>query len=121
MNSSRLSMFFYEVATVWACNGTQARVDEPVAAVAPVTETHFTLENGTFIKHPPPLPDEIPVSKVVHSSDGTKEALVGYRMWDFNHDGRADLIETLNGAGQTERFEYDFNFDGQIDYYRIGP
>lgn len=92
------------------CFGTAEKsADEPVSRI------HYTLENGETVNHPKPLPNEIPVYIKWHMSDGSVEKLLGFRGWDFNRDGKFEMLEILNEDGSIQSYSYDFDGDGNID------
>ena len=62
-----------------------------------------------------PRPNYRPVYAIVKENDIEKGRDLAYHTWDFNHDGKADMVEALNSNREIFMRLYDFNFDGQID------
>jgi hypothetical protein len=79
----------------------------------PVTPT-YTLSSSKPVRHQKPLPIESTI--LVHWKLGEIEKTVkGFRAWDFNHDGKFDMLETLSEEGQITGRAFDFDGDGRID------
>ena len=66
-------------------------------------------------KERPPWPSRVTVwEKYVEDNEliGAERA---YELWDFNGDGRVDMVQKLNSFGQPVENAYDFDLDGSID------
>ena len=68
-------------------------------------------------KHPQarPLPDETDILIEWHYSDGSTTRTVGFRGWDFDRDGRFEMVEVLDPSAHVTRRVLDFDGDGRID------
>ena len=62
-----------------------------------------------------PLPDLTRVYRESYQGDKLVNQSLAYRVWDFNKDGRYDLVEVLNSKGEIELRAYDLDFDGIVD------
>lgn len=62
-----------------------------------------------------PLPDLTKVFREKYQGDKLLSQNLAYRVWDFNKDGRYDLVEVLDDKGQPKLRAYDFDFDGTVD------
>lgn len=100
------------VALTSACASTQGESDELGG------ETHYTLKRGEPTVHPKPLPVETPIIVKRFKSDGTSVASEGFRGWDFNDDGRFEMVDVLNADGSVQARLYDFDEDGLTDMMR---
>ncbi|MEZ4741179.1 MAG: hypothetical protein R3B45_01830 [Bdellovibrionota bacterium] len=77
--------------------------------------THYTLRLGKTIANTKPLPNYTPIWVDWHYQNGAVKSKLGYKSWDFNSDGRIDMLEVLSDDGRSVFEVYDFNFDGTID------
>lgn len=80
-----------------------------------VAPTHYTLQVGERVPHPAPLPDETKILVKQHGQDGAVLARAGFRGWDFNKDGRFEMVDVLNEDGSLQVRAFDFDGDGVID------
>lgn len=87
----------------------------PPSQVDPLTRTHCTLQIGEKIPNPTPLPEETKILVNWHLLNGSKVTSVGFRGWDFNRDGRYEMVDVLNEDGTLQARVYDFDGDGVID------
>ena len=76
----------------------------------------YTFTNEPTVQGDMKLPAMIPISINWQKDGQTLETTRGYRGWDINLDGTIDMLEIINGDGQTIARAYDFNFDGEIDF-----
>jgi hypothetical protein len=84
-------------------------------AEVPVTKVSFDLERGESVRHAEPLPSKTTLQVVWTMSDGTKQKGDLFRAWDFDRDGRFDMLEQLNKQGDVVSWGMDFDGDGTID------
>ncbi len=77
--------------------------------------THFVLDPAPVLKGDDPLPDLTAVYVKVYAVDRLVERRLAYKAWDFNKDGKADLLEYVDAEGHVIRRAYDFNSDGKVD------
>ncbi len=75
----------------------------------------YTLKEGAKIKNIAPLPNKTEIIVNWTYSDGGKKTQEGFRGWDFDHDGRFDMLEVLDQKGKPSVWAYDFDGDGLID------
>lgn len=64
-----------------------------------------------------------PPSEAPEKEDGTSSAILLRKEVDLNYDGKVDLWNWYNSAGEVIRQAYDLDFDGKIDviaYYEKG-
>ena len=80
-----------------------------------VTEQGFVLEQAPMKPYAEPLPDKQDVFVTWHYTDGSTKRVLAYRGWDFNKDGRVDMLEVMALDGTSEAMAFDFNGDGKID------
>lgn len=90
---------------------------EEAAPKAP-EKTHYTLSTGQTTVHPGLLPRETPVFVEWHYSNGDKKSQQGFTGWDFDGDGRFEMVEVLNDEASVQATIFDFDGDGQIDSKR---
>lgn len=81
-------------------------------------ETHYTLKRGTATQHPKPLPTEWPILVDHFQNGGEKVTTEGFRGWDFNGDGRFEMVDVLNADGSLQARLFDFDEDGRVDARR---
>ena len=83
----------------------------------PVDRTHFSLLKGDAVKFSSELPTYYPIWVVWYRGEVEISRTLGYRGWDFNDDGRIDMVEVLASGDNPEvtARAYDFHFDGAID------
>ncbi|MGE0172896.1 MAG: hypothetical protein AB7T49_08930 [Oligoflexales bacterium] len=75
-------------------------------------ETYLTV--GNTVNNPEPLPNMTEIW-LVQGADTEVSRTLAYRGWDYNHDGRIDMLEKTSSTGEvTDRF-FDYDFDGKID------
>lgn len=73
------------------------------------------LRAGELQENTDPLPNYIPYYLDSFVDSKLSESQLRYRAWDFNKDGRIDMLETLDKSGNVEMKVYDLDFDGTID------
>lgn len=78
-------------------------------------KTHYTLSKGETTIHPGLLPRETPVNLEWHYSNGDKKAHRGFTGWDFDGDGRYEMVEVLAEDSSMTATVFDFDGDGKID------
>ena len=82
----------------------------------PVVPSFYTLKEGVKIQYAAPLPNKTEIMVNWTYSDGGKKTQEGFRGWDFDHDGRFEMLEVLDTSGKPTMWAYDFNADGVIDF-----
>ena len=100
------------VGFLGGCSSTPGKTTAPGDPVVP---TDSKLVRGDTLKNFSPLPMVTPVKIHQNFSDGHQEVLSGYIEYDFNRDGRPDMLEIQTPDGQPSAYAYDFNLDGIID------
>jgi hypothetical protein len=85
------------------------------AAGEGVVPTEKRLVRGDTLKNFSPLPSVTSIAVLQSFSDGHQERHPGFVEYDFNRDGRPDMLEILSPEGQPAAYAYDFDFDGKID------
>lgn len=81
----------------------------------PKTNTYYTLQPGDKKVNPAPLPAETPIAVDWHHSDGSSRTIKGFRGFDFDGDGRFEMVEVLKSDGSIQSYVYDFDSDGRVD------
>ncbi len=94
------------------CVSTEKTVEAP-KEVPQVT--HFVLDPAPTIHAQAPLPDVTPFYVKVYSEQQLLERRLAYKAWDFNKDGKPDMLEYFDDHGEVIRRAYDFNGDGKVD------
>jgi hypothetical protein len=82
----------------------------------PVVPSFYTLKEGVKVQYAAPLPNKTEIMVNWTYSDGGKKTQEGFRGWDFDHDGRFEMLEVLDPNGKPTMWAYDFNADGVIDF-----
>ena len=62
-----------------------------------------------------PLPDLTKVYREKYQGEKLISQNLAYRVWDFNKDGRYDLVEVIDPKGIIKLRAYDLDFDGVVD------
>ena len=75
----------------------------------------YTLKEGDKIQNQMPLPNKTKISVNWQNVEGKPDPVEGFRGWDLDHDGRFDMLEVLDEAGNTNMWAFDFDGDGVID------
>ena len=86
-------------------------------AIAPAL---YTLNEGDKIQNIMPLPNKTQISVNWQNVEGKPNPVEGFRGWDLDHDGRFDMLEVLDEAGNTNMWAFDFDGDGVIDAVESG-
>lgn len=102
-------------AFVMGCTPTSGPIEPVDSNPLPVHELGFELEEGGIENYAEPLPNKQNIHVTWHYSDGTSKRVLAYRGWDFNKDGRIDMLEVLALDGTPEAIAFDFDGDGVID------
>jgi hypothetical protein len=50
-----------------------------------------------------------------HYEDGYEDVVPGFMGWDFDRDGRFEMLDILDVSGAVIQRVFDFDDDGQID------
>lgn len=77
--------------------------------------THYTLRLGEAAVHNEPLPSYTPIMIDWHYSSGRVQSVLGFKAWDFNGDGRFDMVQSASSDSPGQAV-FDFDFDGTIDF-----
>ena len=109
-NSQMLAILALVALFIAGCTGDK-KVDEDL----PPSKTHYTLKVGEKINHGAPLPSQSQIMVTWHMSDGTTNKVHGFNGWDFNKDGRYDMVEVLDEKGKVQNLVFDFDGDGVVD------
>jgi hypothetical protein len=78
-------------------------------------KTHYTLRTGEPLPHAEPKSTETPILVDWYYENGAVLTSEGFRGWDFDHDGRFDMLQVLSEDGQIQGLAFDFDGDGRID------
>lgn len=78
-------------------------------------KTHYTLSTEETVIHPSPLPRETPVDVEWFYSNGDSKKQRGYTGWDFDGDGRFEMVEVHAENTSVQATVFDFDGDGEID------
>jgi hypothetical protein len=89
--------------------------EEPKEVGETIVATHYTLRIGEVVKNQKPLPDYTPVLVDWHYSNDAVKPKVGFKGWDFNQDGRFDMLQVMREDGTVDYAVFDFDSDGEID------
>lgn len=100
-------------AALGGCAVTQTE-EAPKVPLEP-TKMGFELDQGALEANAEPLPDKQNIHAIWHYTDGKSQRVLAYRGWDFNKDGRIDMLEVLALDGTPEAMAFDFDGDGTID------
>ena len=95
------------------------------------THSSLVINGDKSIHHSAPLPSYIPVDNPLYVGEAAVGMGADFLAWDFNRDGRIDMVEKYKSKGKIEFRAFDFNFDGKVDvkvganngahiYYRSG-
>jgi len=77
--------------------------------------THYTLRLGEVTENKNPLPRYTPILIDWHYKNGAVKSKLGYKGWDFNRDGRFDMVQILKEDSTVDYTVFDFDFNGTID------
>ncbi len=108
-NTLKNSIFLLISLPLLACSTTETAQDSPV------TKTHYVLTTGDSEVHHGLLPNETPVFIEWHYSNGDRKKHKGFTGWDFDGDGRFEMVDVLAEANDVDTTIFDFNGDGTID------
>ncbi len=81
----------------------------------PRERTHYVLHPSPWKHYAYPLPHYRSIFLEWHYSDGSVQRTLGFHGWDFNRDGRIDMVEEVNKNATVPLRAYDFDFDGNPD------
>jgi len=90
----------------------------PAATQEAVVTGYFAVNDGHVVRYPDPLPNKIQYQVDWHDSGLSVPANKRYVGWDFNKDGRPDMLEVKNGDGSGQIYYFDFDNDGHVDVVR---
>ena len=111
------TLFFVGILLSILIYGCATTPEEPGSK--PIERTHFSLLKGDAVKASSELPVYYPVWVVWYRGEVEVSRELGFRAWDFNGDGRIDMVEALSRVETPEvtARAYDFHFEGAIDLY----
>lgn len=75
----------------------------------------FVIEKGAIEPNTGAIPQYIPVYVKTMKGQEVVDKKLGYRGWDFNKDGRIDMLEILDDKGLVSTTAFDFDLDGTVD------
>jgi hypothetical protein len=104
------------LAWVFAGCATSAKVEPAANSSGEKSTTHYTFKAMKPVEFEGSFPGLRQVQVEWHKSDGTAVTSPGFRTWDVNHDGSAEMIEMLDESGRGVRYFFDFNQDGILDW-----
>lgn len=87
----------------------------PDAGVGPSKKTHYTLRTGEPLPHAEPQSTATPVFIDWYYDNGTMVSSEGFKGWDFDGDGRFDMLQVFAEDGKIQALAFDFDGDGRID------
>jgi hypothetical protein len=108
-NKLKNSIFLLISLPVLGCSTTETSQNSPVM------KTHYLLTTGDTEIHQGLLPSETPVLVEWHYSNGDRKKHKGYTGWDFDGDGRFEMVDVLAESSGVETTIFDFDGDGKID------
>ena len=108
-NKLKHSILLLISVIVLGCSTTDSAKD------APVTKTHYLLTTGDSEVHQGLLPNETPVFVEWHYSNGDRKKQKGFTGWDFDGDGRFEMVDVLAEDHGVDTTIFDFDGDGKID------
>ena len=73
------------------------------------------IKVGDPVSFSMPLPDLTKVYREKYKGEKLLSQSLAYRVWDFNKDGRYDLVEVINEKGDVKLRAFDLDFDGKVD------
>lgn len=81
-----------------------------------VEPARVSTEKGDPVVNTPPWPNLVTYWENTAQGQSLLSQNVKYRAWDFNYDGRTDMLQVFDDEGKKLRLEvYDFDGDGVID------
>jgi hypothetical protein len=81
---------------------------------------YYVLRPGNPVPTPSPLPTHTDIHVEWHFDDQSTSTALGYRGWDFDRNGRFDMVEVFDSQGQVQTRIFDFDGDGVIDETKSG-
>jgi len=91
----------------FSCSTTEKTAENP--------KSYYTLKLGEVIDHGTPLPKETRILIDWHSDSGRITTVDGFVGYDFDRDGKFEMIKVLGENGEAKSFVYDFDGNGNID------
>jgi hypothetical protein len=77
--------------------------------------THFTLKMQKEEVGDKLVPTGYPIHVDWYEGEQLMVSEPAFRGWDFNGDGRIEMLEQVDTATNNVKLFYDFDFDGRID------
>jgi len=103
------SIFLLISLPVFGCTTTETTQE------GPPKRTHYLLTTGDTEVHSGLLPNETPVFIEWHYSNGDRKKSRGFTGWDFDGDGRFEMVDAIGVDGTVQTTIFDFDGDGKID------
>ena len=104
----------YSISAAWAQATTEKVSDSPEPQIS-----SYTLRLDDPLRHLKPLPDKFPITVVIHFADGSQKDYVAANGWDFNSDGRIDMMQIRDKDGDDTAYVFDFDGDSKPDFVKL--
>lgn len=105
---------------VVGCATTQKKPDTSDSTEAAVNgvgyKPVYVMVQGKWEQSYPPMANKLPFYYQEWQEGEVKSVSEGYVGWDFNNDGRIDMVQSLNSQGKAIETAFDFDLDGSVDY-----
>lgn len=105
--STTLICLAFVVISSFSCSTTEKKSENP--------KSYYTLRLGDTKDHGSPLPAETRILIDWYSDSGRVTTVDGFVGYDFDRDGRFEMIEVLGANGEPKSYVYDFDGNGKID------
>ena len=109
---------------VVGCATTQKEPDTSDSKETAVNEGElnsvYVVVQGKWEQGYPPMANKLPFYYQEWQEGEVKSVSEGYVGWDFNGDGRIDMVQSLNSQGKAIETAFDFDLDGRVDYIEKG-
>lgn len=109
------------VGILGLAGGCQTPGKDPAPQQEKAQPTHYTLEFGPEEHETPALPVKRKIWVQWHKGAAEGRRVEGFRGYDFNDDGRLDMVEVLSETGEVQTRLFDFDGDGRVDARRPAP
>jgi hypothetical protein len=114
-NTLKTSILFMVLLSALGCSTTETSQNEPLK------RTHYLLTTGDTEVNSGLLPNETPVFVEWHYSNGDRKKHKGFSGWDFDGDGRFEMVDVINEDSAVQATVFDFDSDGKIDQKSENP
>lgn len=75
----------------------------------------FVLKMNQHLVAPPILPQKTVIDVIWTFEDGYVQSFPGFLGWDFDRDGRFEMVEVFGPKNTIKNKVFDFDGDGKID------